>query len=37
MPETERRSLQPTANWHVWTMVFVVLVLVLIMTWLLLR
>jgi hypothetical protein len=37
MPERERRSLQPTANWQVWTMVFVVLVLVLIMIWLLLR
>jgi hypothetical protein len=38
MPDRERRSLRPTANWQVWTMVFVVLVLVLIMTvWLLLR
>jgi hypothetical protein len=38
MPGRERRSLQPTANWQVWTMVFVVLVLVLIMTiWLMLR
>jgi hypothetical protein len=23
MPGRERRSLQPTANWQVWTMVFV--------------
>ena len=38
MPGRERRSLQPTANWQVLTMVFVVLVLVLIMTiWLMLR
>ena len=38
MPGRERRLLQPTANWQVWTMVFVVLVLVLIMTiWLMLR
>ena len=38
MPGRERRSLQPTANWQVWTMVVVVLVLVLIMTiWLMLR
>jgi hypothetical protein len=28
MPGRERRSLQPTANWQVWTMVFVVLVLI---------
>jgi hypothetical protein len=38
MPGRERRSLQPTANWQVWTMVFVVLVLIMIMTiWLMLR
>jgi hypothetical protein len=38
MPGRERRSLQPTANWQVWTMVFVVLVLIMIMTiWLILR
>jgi hypothetical protein len=36
MPERERRSLQPTANWQVWTMVFVVLVLIM-TVWLLLR
>jgi hypothetical protein len=29
MTERERRSLRPTANWQVWTMVFVVLVLIL--------
>jgi hypothetical protein len=29
MTERERRSLRPTANWPVWTMVFVVLVLIL--------
>ncbi len=28
MPVRERRSLQPTANWQVWTTVFVVLVLI---------
>jgi hypothetical protein len=38
MAERERRLLRPTANWQVWTMVFVVLVLVLIITvWLVLR
>jgi hypothetical protein len=36
MPERERRSLSPTANWQVWTMVFVVLVLIM-TVWLLLR
>jgi hypothetical protein len=36
MPERERRSLRPTANWQVWTMVFVVLVLIMIV-WLVLR
>lgn len=29
MTERERRSLRPTANWQVWAMVFVVLVLIL--------
>jgi hypothetical protein len=28
MTERERRSLRPTANWQVWTMVFVGLVLI---------
>jgi hypothetical protein len=28
MTERERRSLRPTANWQVWTIVFVVLVLI---------
>ena len=28
MTERERRSLRPTANWQVWTMVVVVLVLI---------
>jgi hypothetical protein len=28
MPGRVRRSLRPTANWHVWTMVFIVLVLI---------
>jgi hypothetical protein len=36
MPGRERRSLQPTANWQVWTMVFVVLVLIMTI-WLMLR
>jgi hypothetical protein len=36
MPERERPSLQPTANWQIWTMVFVVLVLIM-TVWLLLR
>jgi hypothetical protein len=36
MTERERRSLRPTANWQVWTMVFVVLVLIM-MAWLVLR
>ena len=36
MPGRERRSLQPTANWQVWTMVFVVLVLIMAI-WLMLR
>jgi hypothetical protein len=36
MPEREHRSLRPTANWQVWTMVFVVLVLIM-TVWLLLR
>lgn len=36
MPERERRSLPPTANWQVWTIVFVVLVLIM-TVWLLLR
>ena len=36
MPERERRSLRPTANWQVWTMVFAVLVLIMTF-WLLLK
>lgn len=36
MTERERRSLRPTANWQVWSIVFVVLVLIM-MVWLLLR
>jgi hypothetical protein len=36
MAERERRLLRPTANWQVWTVVFVVLVL-LISVWLLLK
>jgi hypothetical protein len=36
MPGRERRLLQPTANWQVWTMVFVVLVLIMTI-WLMLR
>jgi hypothetical protein len=36
MPGRERRSLQPTANWQVWTIVFVVLVLIMTI-WLMLR
>jgi hypothetical protein len=36
MPGRERRSLQPTANWQVWTMVVVVLVLI-VTIWLMLR
>ena len=36
MPGRERRSLQPTANWQVWMMVFVVLVLIMTI-WLMLR
>lgn len=36
MPGRERSSLQPTADWQVWTMVFVVLVLIMTI-WLMLR
>jgi len=36
MLDREGRSLRPTANWQVWTMVFVVLVLIMIV-WLVLR
>jgi len=36
MPARERRSLQPTVNWQVWTIVFVVLVLIMTI-WLMLR
>jgi hypothetical protein len=36
MPGREHRSLQPTANWQVWTIVFVVLVLIMTI-WLMLR
>lgn len=36
MPGRERRSLQPTAHWQVWTMVFVVMVLIMTI-WLMLK
>jgi hypothetical protein len=36
MPRTERDSLRPTANWQIWTIVFVVLLLIIIV-WLGLR
>lgn len=36
MPGTERGPLRPTASWQVWTMVFVVLVLIMTI-WLMLR